>query len=657
MAHNREAFNIEEDSDLRYNTGEEKTPRSYFIRIAAISLGAFALLAVIFPIIVLSSAKHAQPENTSAVGVIRYIEENIKTPLIQDITVSLSESCEEGFEKVLLNKWPGTGAGCYWPGDQDAEIRVGKCPGEIPATQTRQKHHHHHQHHHNGTNQTNTTVVVRKEHQETANSESNSKTVNKTVVNGTAERRMLADVNTTYDHNSTSSTNGNQTVNSTVTVKTETFVEHNEEEYAGAEEEYEGAEEDVADEHHHHHHHHHDEEYVDEHHHHHHHHHDEAEHVKYQNNTHYSEHVEHIYKNRTHRINRTEDVVVAGPEYKEIDARAGRDLYSWKNNSICVRRYNKDAGLVWVGENDTCATNHTRCAGICVPQPLKCPVTGFDFNQTQYHNTVHNNITILRIAGDAPLLKIEATIDEKPCLSNGHEPRSRHHYHPLLTETPQGCGKYGHDHSAHVVDHEWVDEILIDNGLGEAIHNVPGYKNYTRGQDVLLIARHRLGLTQNDFCLRHDTANFGKANAVIGSTGVVIGFIAAALALGLGAAGLTAWYVYNAYKRDLTLYETALTLLNWRILTSATATIGALAVAYASSKALAKKLQSEVDYFGALRDNDCFNDSRVDHAISEFGDFPSRADAFFGKVSTAFTLTLITYLIYVAGYLVKKYVR
>ena len=123
----QQAFQIEEGGDFRYGVGEEETLKGKIIKLSAVALCMFICASIVLAIVVFVEAAIVSSASSPMVGVLEFIEENIKTPPIADIRIGNGSQCSSGYHQVQVGVWPGTDTGCFCPSSSYHQLTRGAC--------------------------------------------------------------------------------------------------------------------------------------------------------------------------------------------------------------------------------------------------------------------------------------------------------------------------------------------------------------------------------------------------------------------------------------------------------------------------------------------------------------------------------------------------
>jgi len=196
----------------------------------------------------------------------------------------------------------------------------------------------------------------------------------------------------------------------------------------------------------------------------------------------------------------------------DIPSLPPKSIMKWGDLTVCVQR----SVDYQFGANITCGENYLQCSkDLCVSKNEKCPITtitpqtkeDFILENSPKENWIdlQNNGKMLKFHRDfnqEPIYNIETSILGKPCYAKGWVPFKEVAYQ--LLEVSFGCGIYGEDPNAYILDSmKEMDLYLSNPGFDEILQQLKGYNDSISDDFIYLVSRQRPDLRQLPICYEH----------------------------------------------------------------------------------------------------------------------------------------------------------
>ena len=153
-------------------------------------------------------------------------------------------------------------------------------------------------------------------------------------------------------------------------------------------------------------------------------------------------------------------------------------LSKWKEDyNICIQRQTEFT------YSTQCEQGFRKCGpNLCIKSNQECPITQVKIN-------VENTLQVSRNLNEQPLIAIEFSYYDKPCLAQDFAQIKKSPY-PLLKQK-YGCGKYGIDENTIVLDSQPEMDFYQNNQMEWVLAKLKRYSHSIEGDQVKLVARKR----------------------------------------------------------------------------------------------------------------------------------------------------------------------
>ena len=343
---------------------------------------------------------------------------------------------------------------------------------------------------------------------------------------------------------------------------------------------------------------------------------------------------------------------------------SARNFTSWKDNAICVKYLHQDGDVLY---KKNCPKNYRLCGDyLCINQRFNCPITSLDFTAKQPHS-LKENTTLIKFHNqqgyivarseykEPYLLGLEVEIDGASCLSDTQYPKSKGRRYPLLKAIAKGCGPYGRDRGAYVIDRVGQESFFEENGMSAVIHDVlRGYPDYIEHSDAVLVARQRTEIKRTDFCNSLNSGRFRDANTAMQSVNEVI--LACYIAILVLMVSISCFMFAMQKDRGFNLAYMGKNI-SWVLIAGALVIVAVNGKAFSLGNSRSQDLKEASSYFTTVQKHMCFEDSQIMHAIRHFTKVPSKTVELFGFVEVSFYVALICLLFILIGPLVRVLVK
>lgn len=205
-------------------------------------------------------------------------------------------------------------------------------------------------------------------------------------------------------------------------------------------------------------------------------------------------------------INHTLIIKVGDP----IPAHGALPINNWGSKKFCVKRNSN-----FKYDVDSCPTGMKRCTkSLCVANAEFCPITELEITNTyqtggktgdaiSYQNFTNNrSLKVSRKTDGQPIIRIQATPNDVPCFYGGFIPaRPNRDYHSLIKGT-YGCGQYGEDENAVILDEKTELDVYTSNGYGSIMNNISNYTSKIQYSKMVLSYTTRVELENKQVCMQ-----------------------------------------------------------------------------------------------------------------------------------------------------------
>lgn len=182
----------------------------------------------------------------------------------------------------------------------------------------------------------------------------------------------------------------------------------------------------------------------------------------------------------------------------EVEAFPSQEIYIWQNKKLCVQYFTD----IFIGA--VCPAGYDQCGtGICVPQGSLCPITG-----------VTTSLQFTRDTTSNPLVNLTIVSQTMPCLSLNQYPTRKNF---ALDENPGvGCGNYGTDPFAFLIQSANAQVILNQNGIWDQVSYVPGYQDFMKQITWNLVGRRLLDIQPRPECYELEFPELDDIDQAVG---------------------------------------------------------------------------------------------------------------------------------------------
>lgn len=333
-----------------------------------------------------------------------------------------------------------------------------------------------------------------------------------------------------------------------------------------------------------------------------------------------------------------------------VHSEPAKDLTSFQGNTFCAKYLEPSADYYYAS---FCTYGYTSCRPyLCVRDSLSCPLISATYSLNE-PDALPANSTFIALNGGAgylilqsgysstPLLDLHVEFNGAPCLSaTQHPEKSDRYYYPLLKVTPQGCGKYGIDETAHLLVSYSEEEMYKENGI-PVDTKLELYEKYLKGTTAQLYARQRLEMRESSFWNLLNTTAFEEAADDVHQTLSSVKIFSFILILGGGfiAFGL-GWRTIVPFKSYSV--DKVGRAIGWSSVLVAGGVISYNIFMTLITKKNVDKLQAQFSSLEQYADSNYFTNSLINQGIEEFLTVPEKAVRIYSSVVFCLKVSIFT---------------
>ena len=312
----------------------------------------------------------------------------------------------------------------------------------------------------------------------------------------------------------------------------------------------------------------------------------------------------------------------------------------WNTESYCIRRI-LHTNYSFKTYEANCPEGDVDCGEICVKEELFCPITSLSIVGSETVNsndqedetesielTQGRTMIIDRSVANQTLYNIEISMNDKPCLQPGYLPVSSQDNYPLLNILNyQGCGQYGVDNSASIIETLSFSQVISENRLVD-IQSLPLYMEQQGNSNTNLVLRPRISLSSRKECDVIDTQSLIQIREVVYTFKKwIIGGTLLPLLLVIIYGVYLAYLFFNEKRRKFAKKATT----HWVSWLAFTACLISVLMYNQTLIAQNNSIETQKNFFIYIGAANCFEDPNISAALGTFEDYIPQGTVSFSK--------------------------
>lgn len=320
------------------------------------------------------------------------------------------------------------------------------------------------------------------------------------------------------------------------------------------------------------------------------------------------------------------------------------DLTLWKGSNICVQRLTD-----YKFTSTHCQPGFRKCnSNLCVSLAQKCPITQL------IKNSPKRSLQVIRKLNEQPLIALEFSYYDQPCLAKDFAPRKSNAY--SLLKQRYGCGKYGIDQNTKILDFQLETDFYQDNRMEWILSKLHQYSSTIEGDQVKLVSRKRPFLNQSPICDQLELVDVpikSIETVIINQNAWVVLIIIFELLLLFVASSFALSMMLKKDRENVFEFFAIFNIVAVSIVVSVSIVwVGVLYFSTISDLQLLVGLKTK---FNSAQLSNCFSDPQINQAISDFDrNLDILPEMFYTVTTNIFYISLLRWFLSVLALLFKK---